>query len=82
MLSQFVHTSTLAQLQSSKFIIIRHAESTYNRAYTDNVLESPLLQSVTQEELALKCATDRNLFDAPLSDRGREQCHGAKEVVD
>ena len=82
MLSQFVHTSTLAQLQKSKFIIIRHAESTYNRAYIDNVLESPLLGEFTEAELALKCATDRGLFDAPLSERGREQCQGAQPVVD
>ncbi len=65
--------NTIEELQQSKFILIRHAQSTYNLAWETNV-ETILKDDEDREDAEHECATDQSLIDATLSEHGISQC--------
>ena len=63
--------STIEQLKNSQFILIRHAQSTYNFTWESQVECIEPLDS-TRKQTELSVATNFELLDSPLSHHGVE----------
>lgn len=61
--------SSVQELQNSRFILVRHAQSTYNETHTRVVEPLPVGDEET-DNIAHKVATNIELIDARLSATG------------
>jgi hypothetical protein len=63
----------IEELRQSQFILIRHAQSTYNQTW-EHLIDPMNASDANRKLMELKIATNPELMDSPLSDHGVYQC--------
>lgn len=69
----FHNQLNIEELRQSQFILIRHAQSTYNQTW-EQLIDPIDVTDANRKLMELKIATNPELMDSPLSEHGVYQC--------